>query len=96
VNEVDFMEHFFYECNVVKPLWNYVENKIAACIGKRVHINKEYALFGVGKHMFKKEDFVFVNHLILIAKMSISIAKKSKLHTPPYLVFEQALRVRVH
>ena len=71
---LDCIEHFFFECPVVRDFWRYIEQHML--INVQVHLTAIDILFSikcfdVGKIKLKK-----MNHVILIAKMYISIFKK--------------------
>ena len=70
---VDTLTHFFYECQAVKPLWCEVERRIEEKIGSFISITKEIAMFGIDIPI--QNDSIYANHLILLAKASISKAK---------------------
>ena len=57
-HEIDFIEHFFYNCNQIKPLWIHIENMINAKIGKNIKINQTVALFGVQKGSFLEQKYI--------------------------------------
>lgn len=70
--EEDYIEHFFFECTEVKPLWSEVENEITAQTGKRLALTKQTVLLGLIKAPINKYFLQQINWSILIAKMCIS------------------------
>jgi hypothetical protein len=69
----DYIEHFFFDCNKIKPVWNCVHDAFYAKFGKNVTLSQKEALLGVlDRHDMTSVMRQFLNHLILIAKMSIS------------------------
>ena len=70
---VDTLTHFFFECSVIKPIWYEVERRIEEKTGSYISINQEIAMFGIDIPIQK--DSIYANHLILLAKASISKAK---------------------
>ena len=62
----------FYESPVNKPIWYEVERRIEKT-GSYISINQEIATFGIDIPIQK--DSIYANHLILLAKASISKAK---------------------
>ena len=93
-NYVDFIEHFFCDCEYVKPLWKYIEQKITLQLQKHVTFTVTDILFGVNNNSLSKHDKRLVNHLILIGKMCISIGKKKKSKIPLHLLLEHHLHLR--
>ena len=90
-NEIDFIEHFFYFCDKIRPLWKYIENIIKSRFSCAVQLDARsvlLAFFGLNKTLRK-----FINHAILIGKMCIS---KFRYGTPYNIIFiferEAALR----
>ena len=94
-HDVDYIEHFFYECSAVKPFWKYIENVVLVSFNVKLSITEKEVLFGVTKckhvsgRIAKK-----INHILLIAKMSISIYKKTKSFLTLETVFQHSLRYR--
>ena len=72
------IEHFFFECNRIYIFWKSVEQFINSKTEELVKIDLKSAIFGIAEDKIRKKDFEFVNHIILVAKMSISIAKKNE------------------
>ena len=69
---IDFVEHFFFHCPVIKPVWNSVENRFFITVSKNIVISPQDALLGiVEKDGFSSSMIKMINHLILIAKMCI-------------------------
>ena len=94
-NEIDFMEHFFFSCAQTKPLWAHVENRLAAETGKRIFLTVKEVLFGVFRKGFNSKDLRKINHQILVAKMCISIVKKTKVRIPLHVIYDNNLRIRI-
>ena len=65
---------------------------INAKIGKNIKINQTVALFGVQKGSFLEQKYI--NYLILVGKMCISIYKKTQNPPPIVLLFEQQVNLR--
>ena len=93
-DQVDYLEHFFFYCDKVSHLWKEVESKISALTGKRLTLTVQSVMFGVLIREVHKEYFKLVNHLLLVAKMSISIAKKTNQVQSLSIIFENALKIR--
>ena len=91
---VDYIEHFFYECQYVTPLWVHVTNIIRNVTNINLRsVSLFDALFGL-QQQCSKTDKKNANLLILIAKMTISIAKKTNTSTPLILLFDQQKSLR--
>ena len=91
---VDYLEHFFYECKIVKDFWKevaqYIYNKYTVKIALSVCI----VLFGIQDQTINKHTLHEINHVILIGKMSISIYKKTLYSNPLRDIFYNNLRIR--
>ena len=95
VDTTDYLEHFFFECIFVKRLWEHIESLIASVIGKRVKLTKTNVLFGIDENYLSEKSHNFVNHLLLIGKVCISIAKKTKLKPSSLIIlFEHNIKLR--
>ena len=90
----DTLEHFFYFCKKVKPLWEKVENMINIILGKKHRLSWENVILGVlsienaNKHKIKR-----INLIILLAKLSVSKAKYGE-KRDPILILENELLQR--
>ena len=93
-NEVDYIEHFFYECPPVKTFWGKTEHFIQGKIGKHIELTVCDVLFGVQNKDHGEENLKTINTVILVGKMCISIAKKTKSVSPLFLIFEQQISYR--
>ena len=73
-DEMDYIEHFFYECPLILNFWKSLEQRILNHYDTQVEITVLEAIFGIPKaRMVTQELFTKTNHIILIAKMCISI-----------------------
>ena len=93
LNEIDFVEHFFYHCSHIHHLWKHIETLILCKIGKVIKINDRIAMFGV-QTGYNKVELKYINHLILIGKMCISMIKKTKDTANILIKFEQQTQHR--
>ena len=95
-NEVDFLEHFFFYCPPVKRFWIEVEQFLHGLTGIRTRLQVNDVLLGFSYVGNSKPKAVLniINHTILIGKMCISIAKKTKENMKIFIIFEQHLRYR--
>ena len=95
IHEVDYLEHFFFNCRTTIQFWKQVETHISLVTGKHFTIDAKTALFGIPKsNDISNLIFKFSNHVILIAKMCVSIAKKTNNVNSLYIIFENALKIR--
>ena len=93
-NETDFIEHFFFLCPKIRPLWKKIENDINFHLNAKVQIDEKLALMGLIKTpMFTKALTNQINTIIAIARSAISKYRygKSKNLT---VIFESELRLR--
>ena len=73
-NNVDFVEHFYYECRIVKNFWKYLEGFILSSIGLRIQISLCDVMFGVHINEQSPTNNI-LNHYIFLANVCISIVK---------------------
>jgi hypothetical protein len=92
-NQVDFLEHFFYDCKYIKQLWVEVKKLIVCNTGNNVDLNITDVLFGCKRPYLGSKVCTYVNHLILIAKMCISKVKYGK-KTHIIILFENEVNIR--
>ena len=75
---VDYIEHFFFDCPKIKKCWNYTEQYILITFDIQTHLTVVDVLFGIKQHNYGKVKTKRIDHVILIAKMCISMYKKIK------------------
>ena len=82
---VDYIEHFFFDCPTIKKFCNYIEQYILITFDVRTHLTVVDVLFGIKQYWKVKTKQI--NHVILIAKMCISMYQKltPSFHYPLYL-----------
>ena len=71
----DYIEHFFYACKLVKPLWGEVEREIQTFLIPSFRIDEKMAVLGVTKQDASGSTSKAIqkaNKAILIAKLAIS------------------------
>ena len=72
-NILDTIEHFFYFCPKVKPLWRAIKNDILTHFGINANINEQVVILGplclAGIELKQAEK---VNQIIALGKMVIS------------------------
>ena len=92
----DFIEHFFYHCSLLNGFWQHVFHIAAKETDQSIPLTEQNALFGVAKSDYPKMDQATINtynHLILIAKMSISKRRYGKLKNI-FLIFDLEISLR--
>ena len=93
---VDFIEHFFFDCPMVLNFWKHIEDNIYHRIGYKFPLTNKDILFGVPKSGFSDNHYKYINNLILIGKMSVSIYKKTESALPLHYIFEREFGLRKH
>ena len=91
---VDIIEHFFFECPSLYKFWQDVEQYMLKETGKVTRLSITDVLFGLDNNRFQKSIRNKLNHIILIAKMSISIFRKTNGRAPLSVIFQNHLRLR--
>ena len=78
-DEIDFVEHFFFECSKVQQLWKEIEKQINAHCGARQVLDAQSVLLGITtSDKLSTKTLKTLNHMILVGKMSISKMKYGK------------------
>ena len=78
-NVVDFSEHFFYHCELVKDLWLEIEKHIITLTNINIKLNESAVLLGyIQKNSIPALDIQTINKLIAIGKLAISKFKYGK------------------
>jgi hypothetical protein len=93
-DKVDFIEHFFFDCPLVFTFWKSVEQFILLHLDIAINLDLSMVLFGNFDNFIGMTDRLKVNHILLIAKMCISIYKKTKGIYSLNIIFEKNLRLR--
>ena len=80
--EVDYIEHFFFDCCLVRKFWKYVEGKVLQLLSNHVTITMTDVLFGLQERKDLNQGQVnMIDHILMIGKMCISIKKKTNSST---------------
>eukprot|EP00745_Piridium_sociabile_P027227 TRINITY_DN43906_c0_g1_i1.p1 TRINITY_DN43906_c0_g1~~TRINITY_DN43906_c0_g1_i1.p1 ORF type:complete len:125 (+),score=13.01 TRINITY_DN43906_c0_g1_i1:655-1029(+) len=96
--EVDYIEHFFFDCPPVSQFWSQFEVDLLHMKGIRLNVKVYDILFGI-KHIIPNDNENlkhFINHLILIGKMCISIYKKTEENVPLHIICEQLMHRKLN
>ena len=67
VDETDYIEHFFYLCTKIKPVWRIVDQKISKRTGTQLEISETIALREFLDNAHTAREQKIINQLILIA-----------------------------
>lgn len=94
VDTVDYIEHFFFYCPTVRTLWKFIEEKIYSEINHSIILTATEVLFGIAKGEILSKSYDYINHIILIGKMCISIYKKTESMVPLRHIFEKEFEIR--
>ena len=91
---INYIEHFFCECQIVVNFWKSIPQKLYRETGLRVELSVQTILFGLQNSTFARFKVYYINHIILVAKMCISIFKKTETVKRLYIIFEKEIQVR--
>jgi exonuclease III len=92
---VDVIEHFFFECQAVRKFWRHVENYIYINFEVALKLTITDVLFGiVCLQNISESKTIKINHILLVAKMCISIYKKTNSYYSLNYIFESHLTLR--
>ena len=81
-------------CKRSAAVWNYMEQNIRISFDIQTHLTVVDVLFGI-KHNYGKVKTKRINHVVLIAKMCISMYKKlTNAFLPLSMIFENQLKLR--
>ena len=88
--EKDFAEHFFFFCKSVTPLWQEVEKICSIFAKKSIRLGAGDVMGGYYNNSgIKREDYMKINHIILVGKMVISKFKYGKQRNIKDLLLEE-------
>ena len=91
----DFIEHMFIHCAILKGFWKKVFHLISIYTNENFPISDNNILFGLNYESFKciKNKIDTANHILLIAKLSISKLRYGKINDIN-LIFEAEMSLR--
>ena len=92
--KLDTIQHFFYDCIHVKPIWVELERKAEFICNTYIPLMAKDVIIGIGSDIIRnKQKLNSVNRMILIGKHTIS---KVKFHQTKHflLTLEQELTIR--
>ena len=97
-NTRDYVEHFFVKCKKLKGFWLNVQNEILKLTDARIELTDEIILTGICKtdRNLSEQAKNKANHIILIAKMSISKMRyrKDNYVRDVFRIFEEDMMIR--
>jgi len=73
---VDYIEQFFFDSPTIKGFWSYIEQYILMSFDIQSHLTVVGVLFGIKQHNCGKVKTKRTNHVIIMAKVCISMYKK--------------------
>ena len=91
---IDYIEYFFCECPIVANFWKSIQQKVYRETGLRVELSVQTILFWLQKCTFAKVKVYYINHIILVAKICISIFKKTETVNSLYIIFQNEIQLR--
>ena len=93
--ETDFLEHFFYECHRLQQFWHDIEYIMVSILNQDIKVNTSIALLGITKDntTANSKRIKEANHMLLIARMSISKLRNSDIKNIKY-IFEYEMLLR--
>ncbi|WP_419608111.1 hypothetical protein, partial [Thiolapillus sp.] len=91
--EMDYIEHFFFTCEKINPIWQLVKKEILLRTGSTITISLDTALLGHPGQACLTPNILTINYLITLAKMCISKYRYGDT-IPIELIFERELRLR--
>ena len=92
---VDVTEHFLLlNVQLWRHFWNFIEGIILQECNINVKLNLTDIMFGVQRSNIKENIRKKINHIILTAKICISIFKKTNSKICLAITFEQQLQIR--
>ena len=85
--EQDFLDHFFFECGRLREFWNDIELHVGLILKHNLKINAVIALLGITKDdtTANLKRMKEANHLLLIAKMCISVLRNAEINNIKYI-----------
>ena len=92
-NCTDYMEHFFVECKKVKNLWKEIEIRLQICAGQKLNLKESDILLGFNSINLTQQQVNFINHVILIGKLTVSKFKYGKMGDIIF-IFEKEICMR--
>ena len=91
-NEKDYVEHFFFFCKKIQPIWVEANYIISLKVSKRVVLTHFDVLFGF-QQCTEKTQRDFITSIIMIAKLTISKFRYGN-HPNLLFLFKSELRFR--
>ena len=86
---INYIEHFFSECPIVVNFEKSIHQKLDSETGLRVELSVQTILFGLQNCTFARFEVYYINHIILVAEICISVFKKTETVNSLYIIFEK-------
>ena len=77
-DSIDYIEHFCCESTTVVIFWKSIQQNVYRETGLRVELSVQTILSGLQNSTFARFKVYNINHIILVAKIFISIFKKTE------------------
>ena len=91
-SEIDFVEHFFWSCPKVRPVWKAATDLIYKKLEVQVSLTMSDVLFGYQINN-KNSRHRLINHIIIIAKMCVGMFRYGK-RLDLVSIFEREIETR--
>ena len=91
---INYIEHFFCECPIIVNFWKSIEQKVYRETGLRVELSVQTILFGLQNSTLARFKVDYINHSILVAKVCISVVKKTETVNSLHIIFEKEIQLR--
>ena len=94
--EKDHLEHYFFECSRIKPLWLDIKQIITNKTNKIINLNMQIILLGIEQDIIHLQlcdsDIRFIKNVLLIGKYSVIKSKVDNVNIK--LTFEKEIKTR--
>ena len=79
-NEIETLEHLFYNCPGLSDYWSYISKLVSHLLGKTIKLNLTNAMFGLipGDFEATTKKINLSNQTILLAKLCITLGRNDK------------------
>ena len=93
LGEVDYVEHFFYDCRICQQLWDHVKQILNVICGENIMFNAKEVLGICKNDEYNTEEWKLINLCLLVGKVCVS---KHKYGTHSHLksLFDYELMIR--
>ena len=81
-NVVDYIKHFFLDCSTIQVVWDYIKQYTLITFDIQTHLTVVDFFLGIKQHIYGKVKAKGINHILLLAKMCLSMYKKTNAFLP--------------